>query len=230
MKQRSSLQLQTAAVSLPVSLNEVKNYLSIGDDDETADARIMGKIRAVTNAVERHLRRSLINTTWTLFMDRFPGKPLPWWDGTKEGADTELVDLTEPIFLPMAPLSSVTYVKSHLSDGTETTFAAANYLVDTAREPGRLGLKISQSWPSNTLRGLNGVEVEFVGGYGATGTDVPEAIRHAILEWLYDADFNPGGTGVKFERVGESAVSYFDPSAIPGRVSALLATYKIWQL
>ena len=169
-------------------------------------------------------------STWTMFMDRFPGKQLPWWDGVRQIADTTLTDLTESIYVPRPPLGSVTHVKAHTQAGTTTTVAAGDYIVDDASEPGRIALKVSKTWPTNALRSINGVEIEFVAGYGPVGSDVPAPIRHAILIWIGDIRSNPEGTKPKFEKVGESSVSLFSPEEIPLPARNELISYKNWMV
>ncbi len=229
-KGRQALQLKTAATALPLTLSEMKSHLNIADDDATEDANIMGILRACVIACERYTRRSLVNTTWTLFRDRFPGKALPWWDGVRQMADTELTDLTESIFVPRPPLVSVTHVKAHKQDGTESTVLAADYIVDTASEPGRIALKVSKSWPTSSLRAINGVEVEFVAGFGPVGSDVPQPIRQALLMCISDLNDNRGSSGVRREKVGESEIERFSPEQIPVPARHLLSTYKLWEV
>ena len=225
------LQLTTAAAALPISLNEVKARLDIAGTDDSNDAEIMAQIRAATVEIERYLRRQLVDATWTMFMDKFPGRPLDWWDGVRQIADTELTDLTEVIWVPKPPLDSVVHVKAHGSDGSETTVSSANYIVDTASEPGRIALKIGQSWPSTQLRSINGVEVQFVAGYGPTGSDVPEPVRQAIMITVATMHVNPSGEALKFEKVGDSSLSRFSPeesgSIIPRQARALLGSYRV---
>lgn len=225
------LQLTTAAVNLPVSLPEVKSRLDVADTDDVQDASIKALIRASTENIERYLRRALIDQTWTMFMDRFPGRPLAWWDGVRQIADTELTDLTEVITVPRPPLDSIIHVKAHDSGGNETTVLAADYIVDTASEPGRIALKQSKSWPSVTLRTINGVEVQFIGGYGPTGSDVPEPIREAIMICVTSMNNNKSGETLKFEKVGDSSLSRFSPeetgSIIPRQARNLIGNYRV---
>lgn len=229
-----SLQLKTAAVKLPVSLQEVKSRLEIADTDDTEEADLMGQIRSATVYIERYIRRSLVDTTWTMFMDRFPGKQLAWWDGVRQLADTELTDLTETIAVPRPPLDSVTHVKAHLEDGTTTTVLSTDYLVDLASEPGRIALLQTKSWPTGSLRSINGVEVEFIAGYGPVGSDTPEPIREAVMAFVAEMNSNVGGEALKFEKVGDSSLSRFGPdesgSIIPRRVRNLLSNYKVWMV
>lgn len=227
---RQRVTVKTAATVLPLSLNEIKDWLDIADSDTTQDARLIAMLRAVTTSWERVLRRTFVTTTWTLWADRFPGKSLPWWDGVRQMADTELTDLTESIQLPRSPVQTVTSVKGHNQDGTTTTVLATNYIVDVASEPARIALKMSQSWPTTSLRSINGVEVEYVAGYGDAGSDVPEPIRTALLMAIGDVGSNRGGQQAKFEKVGESSISRFDPGLMPLPPQHILDTYKIWKL
>ena len=64
--QRSSTTLTTAATVLPLSLNEVKDYLGIQDSDESEDPSLMGALRAATLSAERYTRRTFVTTTWTI--------------------------------------------------------------------------------------------------------------------------------------------------------------------
>ncbi len=231
LNQRSSTQLTTAATVLPLSLGEIKDYVGIADDDESHDAELKGALRAATGACERYTRRTFVTTTWTLWMDRFPGKALPWWDGVRQMADTELTDLTESILIPRSPLISITHIKAHKQDGTETTVTSTDYIVDTASEPARVALKVSKTWPTDALRAINGVEVEFIAGYGPVGSDVPEEIRRALLIMISDFHNNREGSPAKFEKVGESSISRFDSEdAIPVTARNLLGTYKLWKV
>ena len=226
---RFSIALTTAATAFPVSLPEIKAHLGIGDSDETEDPSLMALLRAVTTSLEIYTRRTFVDTTFTLWMDRFPGKALPWWDGVRQMADTELTDLTESIRIPLPPLDSITHVKAHKQDGSTTTVTASDYIVDTASEPGRVALTVSKTWPTDVLRAINGVEVQFVAGYGPTGSDVPAPIRQAVLMMMGDIRARPDGGDLKFEKVGESSVARFDSSEVSAPVRQMLSAYKIWK-
>ncbi len=89
------------------------------------------------------------------------------------------------------------------------------------------GLK---SWPTDALRAINGVEVEFIAGYGTAGADVPPPIREALLMCVGDAHSNRQGSPAKREKVGESEIERFSPTEIPLPAKQLLQTYKVWKL
>jgi len=113
--------------------------------------------------LERKIARVFINQTWELARDEFPQ-----------------VDFIE---LPYPPLSSVTSVKYYDTDDTDetaSTFSSADYIVDTYSEPGRIVLGYGETWPTTTLRPVNGVIVRYICGYGATASSVPEMYKHSI--------------------------------------------------
>lgn len=226
------LQLTTAAVTLPVSLPEVKARLD--KTSEADDPELIAQIRVATTNLENYCRRTFVDTTFTMFLDRFPGKALPWWDGVRQMADTELTDLTEAIMIPLPPLDSITSIKANKQDGTTTTVTSTDYIVDTASEPGRVALKMTKSWPTDSLQSINGVEVLFVAGYGPVGSDVPEPIREAIMVCVTDMNSNKSGETLKFEKVGDSSLSRFGPdetgSIIPRQARNLLSGYRVWKV
>jgi hypothetical protein len=78
--------------------------------------------------------------------------------------------------LPRPPLVSVTSLKYLDSDGTETTYDAANYIVSGVGREGRITLKSTATWPTvgdypEPLR------IRYVAGY----VTVPEPIVQAVL-------------------------------------------------
>ncbi len=87
------------------------------------------------------------------------------------------------------------------------------------------GLK---SWPTDALRSINGVEVEFIAGYGTAGADVPPPIREALSMCVGDAHSNREGSPAKREKVGESEVERFSPGEIPLPAKQLLQIFRGW--
>lgn len=145
----------------PVSLTEAKAHCRVDiADDDTLIGNLIKAARLYVESVCRP-RRALISQSWKLFLDAWPAG-----------------DMLE---LAVAPLVSVTSLIYTDQNGVATTWSATNYQVDALSEPGRLRLKSGESWPSVTLRELNGLEITFAAGYGAASTAVPEGFRQAIL-------------------------------------------------
>lgn len=153
------LQPITAPTVEPVSLAEAKFHMRI--DHTTEDVYIQGLISAARQELENITRRAFISQTWDLYLDAFPAG-----------------DVME---LPLPPLISVTSIKYYDTAGVESTFASASYQLDTASAPARIALADGYSWPSTSLRTINGVAIRFVAGYGSLGSDVPPTLRQAVL-------------------------------------------------
>ena len=188
--------LTTAPGPLPVSLNEIKAGLRIESDIVADDAMLMAFLRTAVDECENNTKLALITQTWTIFRDAWPYKSTMddgLWEGVREGAFMQ--ELGHDVDLPKAPLQSITHVKTYDDADTATTWSSSSYYVDTASKPGRLVARLGQTFPAPT-RTANGIEIQFVAGYGDTGNDVPQAIRDGLIQYvkaLYDCDGDEGG-------------------------------------
>lgn len=156
-----NLLLVTPPAVTPVSLAEAKEHLRVEHADD--DAYISSCIAAAVARIDGRngwLRRSLINRTYQLF--------LPWFP------------VARCIPLPLPPLNSVSSIKYQDENDVEQTFSSGSYQVVKNEDEGYIYLKTGESWPGNTFERPDAVKIEFVAGYGAAGSDVPENIRHAI--------------------------------------------------
>ena len=164
------LTLVTGPAKEPIGLDELRDpdhggHLRVShylDDAFISDLIVVARERA-----EEFQARAYITQTWDYFLHGFP-------------AGLRYIELPKP------PLQSVTHVKYHLEDDSEQTFAASKYFVDTASVVGRIVLDEDESWPTDTLREANGVEVRFVAGYGTEQLHVPARIRHALKIMVAD--------------------------------------------
>lgn len=161
-----SFRLKTAPATEPVTVADVKLHARVAHAVE--DALITTWIAAARKLAEEYQHRAYIQQTWRLVFDSFPPSCFD---------------------LPRPPLISVDSVKYYDEDGVEATLSASLYTVDTISEVGRLSLNAGESWPSVTLRPINGVIVEFKAGYGAAAADVPASVKNAIYlycTWMYE--------------------------------------------
>ena len=153
-----SWSLVTAPQTEPLTTQEAKDHLRVTNSDD--DAYIDELVTNAREWAESNTERAFITQTWDYFLDAFPA------DGFFR--------------LPFPPLISVTSVKYTYSYVQQATFASSKYFVDTASEPGRIYLNLNESWPSDTLRVRNGVEVQFDAGYGAASSDIPKRAKQLI--------------------------------------------------
>ncbi len=157
-----SLNRATDPAVEPVSVSEAKAHLRVDIDDD--DAYIGTLITAARQWAETYLDRSLVYTQWQMKLDMFPWEiEMPRPPMSQEGTTTAV---------------SITYT---MNDSLDTaTLSTSEYRVDRASTPGVARTNYGGSWPSH-LADQNSVTVTWWGGYGASGGDVPAAIRHAIL-------------------------------------------------
>ncbi len=159
--QYRSLTRQTAPTVEPVTLAEAKAHLRV--DTATDDSYIATLITAAREWVEEYLDRALVHQQYVMRLDSFPYEfELPRPPMATSGTATAVV---------------VTYT---LGDDSTATLSSTQYRVDRNATPGVVRQLRAGTWPGN-LDDQNAVTVTWWAGYGASGTAVPAAIRHAIL-------------------------------------------------
>lgn len=157
----SNVEATSPAVE-PVTLSEAKAHMRVTHTDE--DTLITSLIVAARNYVEGLANRPLVNRTYTLKLDRFPG-----------GYE---------IILPagkVSAVSSITYVDTA---GATQTLSAGAYTLEGQRLPSSIVINPStiSAWPSTRYyAGISSVTVSYTAGYGAAAANVPQALRQAVL-------------------------------------------------
>jgi len=141
----------------PVPLIDMKAYLKI--DTDTEDSLVSDLIAAARGWVERATGRSLISQTWHLLFDSWPS-----------GAT---------IHLPRPPLQSVSFINVYDSEGVPHGLLADSYTVDINEDRPRIVFDSPGGRPQPGLK-TNGIEIEFLAGYGDLSTDIPEPLSQAV--------------------------------------------------
>ena len=148
--------LITDTTAEPVALAAAKDQIRITTTEE--DALIQGMITVARKWCEGYSGKSYMAQTWDIYMDSFPDTPYD---------------------VPFPPLNSVTHIKYVDTDGTTTEVGSTEYTYDIYSNPGRIEHVYGYSWPTETLRTVNGVVIRVVAGSTAIG-DVPEEYKLAI--------------------------------------------------
>ena len=202
MKYRS-LAVATAPAVEPVTLAEAKAHLRVDIDDD--NDYIEALIVAARQYAEEYLDRALVSQRLTMRMDTFPYE----------------FELPRPPMASSGTLTAttVTYSIDPGSSGTATpttaTLSADTYRVDRNDTPGKIRTVYNGTWPSH-LTDPNAISVTWWAGYGPAGTDVPQAIKSAILMLVAHLYEN------RQAAVATGAV----PQDVPFGVKALLNTAK----
>lgn len=162
-KGNRSFSVTTAPTTEPITVSELKEFARI---DTSAEDTILGYyITSARQACEHYLGRALITQTIRMRMDYWPG---------------EVIELLLP------PLQSVSAVVTIDEDDSTTTFSSSNYFIDTNDMFGKLIIKNGAEYPVNSDRFYGGYQITYIAGYGDDATDVPRAIRDALLMWATD--------------------------------------------
>lgn len=150
-----SLRQTVQPLDAPVVLDDVKQQLWLESCD--SDGLLFDLTTAAIRYVEDTCATQLITATWEWTLDRFE----------------------DILFVPRAPLQSVTSITYIDDAGSTQAIDPSGYVVDAVSQPGQIRLAYGECWP--THRSQHGaVTVTFVAGYGDGPSDVPGPIRRAI--------------------------------------------------
>lgn len=191
-----TLSLVSGPTAEPVTLAEAK--LHVRDDQAENDSLLQSLIVAARQHVEAVTGRALMTQTWDVMLDGFP---------------------SGSIWVPKAPLISVTSVSYLDTAGATQVWGTGNYTVsapthDRAQQ-GRISPNYGVCYPA-TQSVPNAVTVRVVAGYGSAAR-VPEAIKAAMK--LLIGHWYGSREAVIY---GQTAV------AIPAGVDALLWPFKVF--
>lgn len=190
-----ALVLATAPTTEPMTVAELKTHLRI--DHTNDDVYLAVVLKSATQYYEKHTNRTLVSTTWDLWMDGF---------------DDPFYARNGVISLPRPPLSSVTYVKYYDASNVLQTWGTAEYSVDTFSEPGRVCTAFGYTYPQTYDR-TGSVNIRFIAGEGAY-TAVQENHKQAVRflsGHLYENRESSGsGTEVKNVPMAYDAFSILD--------------------
>lgn len=152
------IKMTTAPATEPVTETEAKLHCRV--DHTTEDTVFTRLIEVARIQCENISRRAFITRTYTAYLDRWPGYYFE---------------------LPYPPLATISSIKYYDNAGSAAaTIAGSNYVVDTNSEPGRVAFVDGYSFPSVTLREINGVEIIYTAGYGNAAA-VPDVYKQAML-------------------------------------------------
>lgn len=150
-----TMTLLTPPALEPVTLAELRQFLRLGDN---SDYDLLNRLlKAARETLEARTGLALINQTFRFHADGWPGNGI--------------------VRLAKYPVRSVSAVAALLVDGTSVAIAGHDLHLSTRARPARLYLA-ERHRPVHPFRGL---AIDFVAGFGETGNEVPDALRHAVM-------------------------------------------------
>lgn len=179
----------------PVSVAAAKAHLRVDAADE--DGLIASLITTARLQVEAAFGLALTAQTWALSIARRP----------RGGC----------VVLPLRPVRRVNQVSLRAANGRTMRVEPAHYDVDLTGEVARITARSGAWWPAGD--DCNGLDIEFVAGFGNQADDVPGNIRQAVMllvaHWFEHRDPSTAG---------------MTATPMPASVSGLLAPYKAVRL
>lgn len=175
-----------APTTLPVTVWDAMDHLRVTDDDEYSQVSALIE-RAVAYIDGPYgIGMCVMNQTWDMVQDRF----------------------TDPIWIPVYPVQSVTSITYTDVDGVSQTLASDTYTLDGYGMSPAIKRAYNQTWPASRVE-PNAVTIRFVAGHESAPMDIKQAVLLLVGHWYENRE----ATG-KLDN-------------IPFSVDAILNKYKI---
>ena len=173
----------TATTLIPVST--AKEFLRV--DFSADDTLIANLITAGVEIAQNYTNTKFLTHTYTLSMESWDDVYVSNSDivysnnyFTYGGFYSKYTGLAQ-IVLPYPPLKAITHLKYYDTDNVQQTWADTNYWAGTwINQKGFIEIKQGVSTPELYNR-ADAIEIKFECGYGSSSSDVPDAIKQAIL-------------------------------------------------
>jgi len=172
----------------PVSLAEAKAFLKVDDDAE--DGLITTLIGAARLHVEGVTGRALLAQSWRIVLDDWPASRV--------------------VKLPVAPLISVNAISAIDGDGASHEIGLGQF----GSEPDRL-LVPRHVAGMPRLQDRQGIEIDYLAGFGAEPAAVPADLRQAVL-----------GLVAHWHEHRDAVLIAGSGAVVPGGFDRMLAPYK----
>lgn len=176
----------------PVSLVQMKAFLRV--EDEAEDGLIEALIAAARIHVEGVTGRALLAQTWRVVLDNWPE--------------------SRAIRLPVSPMFALSEIRAYDHHGQSHQIDLDNFLPDGQAVPARI-ICPGRIEGAPALRHRNGIEIDYVAGFGAEPEAVPadliQSLKTLVAYWYENRD------AVLVSGAG---------AAVPAGFDRLVAAYK----
>ena len=161
----------TPPVGLAVLLATFKEHAKT--NASVSDPLLTLYLEAAIKYGEQLTRRDFINRTYKTFRDDFPGTQVFNLNSLTNSGNVGFE-------LRRSKLQTVNSVK-YLKSAVLTTVASTVFYNTFENDYSKVLTLDGQVWPTDADIRLQAVEIEFVAGFGASDTDVPDYIQEAIM-------------------------------------------------
>ena len=178
----------TPPATEPVTLSEAKAHLRL--DSTVDDTLVTSLIVAARQHLEAATGLWLMTQTQRLYLDDWP--------------------LSQVIQIDRGPVQSLVSALVYNASGNPVPLFLQGHVLDGKARPARIWLPDQPA----TAKAINGIEIDFIAGFGATGNEVPGTLKRAILLHV----------GLMYELRGAVPLSS-QPAAIPDGYDRLITPY-----
>jgi uncharacterized phiE125 gp8 family phage protein len=151
-----TLALISPPAAEPVTLADMKLHLRVSHSSE--DALISSLVKAAREELEQATGLALISQGWRLYLDCWPG--------------------TQTVLIHKAPVITLSAVTIYDAAGAPSSPLLSGFVLDRFSRPARIAIPDAVTDPGKKL---NGIEIDFTAGFGATGVDVPDGLKRAVM-------------------------------------------------
>ena len=130
-------------------------------------------LAAATKYAEQLTRRDFVNRTYKTFRDDFPGTEVFNLNSLANSGNVGFE-------IRRSKLQAVNSVK-YLKNDVLTTVPVSVFYNTFENDYSKILTRDNQVWPTDADNRLQAVEIEFVAGFGANNTFVPDCIQEAIM-------------------------------------------------
>lgn len=166
-----ALNLITPPAVEPVSLAEMKEFLRVDPSDTSQDGVLTALEMTGRAWVETYLSRKLIQQTWGLLLDFFPGYIDMKLAGQRlsspfvSGSNAVLVGIRYALVLEYPPVESIVSFTYQDANGNVTVMNdGTDYISDLKSNPARLTPPFGKMWPVARVV-VNAVEIRYTVGF-----------------------------------------------------------------
>jgi Phage gp6-like head-tail connector protein len=182
----------------PVTLSELKEFLRVDPADTSQDNLISSLGVSAREWAENYTQRKIVQQSWALFQDFFPGYIDLKLAGTRvsspfvSGSNAVLVGIRYALVLPNPPVQLVTKFNYQNANGQVASMSAGtDYIVDVLSNPARLTPPFGQIWPVARVV-VNAIEIDYTVGYAnpvvlSTAGSPPNLTQVSAAAYIFQA-------------------------------------------
>jgi hypothetical protein len=163
-----------------ISLNEIKTFLKIDNNDEDTLLEVL--IESSTVRLEEEIGLKFIEQEWEIYFDRFGKLSSGLVFTSGEGTLSSINQNPNHLNLPFGKIINIDSFSTFDDDDNEYPVDPTSYQADLHSHYGKISLRYGSVWPATILRPSNGIKISGLFGISPDAANVPKTIKMAVME------------------------------------------------